>query len=127
MRANPVTGFVTGAAVGFGAAYLILRREQREDDDAQGMALGVVDRVEQVLGDESVTQRFNDATLARKVESEIFPDENAPNGSVSIDAENGIVYLRGTLKRSKDIKAVEQAARAVDGVEHVRNYLHQPV
>ena len=36
---------------------------------------------------------YDDVTLARKVESEIFRSHDAPKGSVSVNAENGVVFL----------------------------------
>src|SRR4051812_10861234 len=39
----------------------------------------------------------DDVTLARKVESEIFRDADAPKGQVSVDVQAGVVYLRGTV------------------------------
>ena len=38
-------------------------------------------------------------TLARKVESEIFRAADAPKGAVSVNAENGVVFLRGEVDK----------------------------
>jgi len=69
---------------------------------------------------------LNDAALARKVESEIFRGEDAPKGSVDVNAENGVIYLRGEVKHPEDVEALAQAARRVGGVKDVKNLLHLP-
>jgi osmotically-inducible protein OsmY len=68
---------------------------------------------------------YDDVTLARKVESEIFRSHDAPKGSVSVNAENGVVFLRGALDDPSWIERLGSAAEQVDGVEAVRNLLHQ--
>lgn len=68
----------------------------------------------------------DDVTLARKVESEIFRDADAPKGQVSVNAEEGVVYLRGEVERPETIRELEEAARKVMGVRGVENLLHAP-
>jgi osmotically-inducible protein OsmY len=65
-------------------------------------------------------------TLARKVETEIFRAADAPKGSVSVNAENGVVFLRGTVDDRAWIERLGAEAKNVDGVEAVRNLLHLP-
>jgi osmotically-inducible protein OsmY len=69
-------------------------------------------------------REYDDVTLARKVESEIFRPEDAPKGSVSVNAENGVVFLRGKVKTPQELKDLEAAALKVDGVTAVNNLLH---
>ncbi len=67
----------------------------------------------------------NDATLARKVESEVLG--NSPlKGKVSVNAERGVVVLRGEIERPDDIRDLEGRVRSVSGVQDVRNLLHTP-
>jgi osmotically-inducible protein OsmY len=68
----------------------------------------------------------NDATLTSKVESEIFRDADVPKGQISINAEQGVVYLRGEVGSPDLITRLEQAARDVQGVRDVENLLHSP-
>jgi len=68
----------------------------------------------------------DDATLARKVESEIFRDSDLPKGQINVNAESGVVYLRGEVERPELIADLEQAARKVQGVQEVENFLHLP-
>lgn len=69
---------------------------------------------------------YDDVTLARKVESEIFRDAGAPKGSVDVNAENGVVFLRGQVDREDQIETLASAARSVDGVKAVESLLHTP-
>jgi hypothetical protein len=68
----------------------------------------------------------NDATLAHKVESEIFRHRDVPTGRVNVNVEDGIVVLRGQLDRLDDLQHLEAAARHVAGVRGVRSLLHLP-
>jgi osmotically-inducible protein OsmY len=68
----------------------------------------------------------NDATLTSKVESEILRGADVPKGQVSVNAEQGVVYLRGEVESPDLISQLEQAARKVQGVRDVENLLHVP-
>ncbi|HYY32468.1 MAG TPA: BON domain-containing protein [Gaiellaceae bacterium] len=68
----------------------------------------------------------DDITLARKVESEIFRGAEAPKGRVNVNAEDGVVILRGEVDDEGMIKDLEKAARKVQGVREVENLLHMP-
>jgi osmotically-inducible protein OsmY len=68
----------------------------------------------------------NDATLTSKVESEIFRDPEVPKGQVSVNSQQGVVYLRGEVESPDLISQLEQAARNVQGVQDVENLLHVP-
>ena len=68
----------------------------------------------------------NDTTLARRVESELFRDANVPKGRININAEAGIVVLRGELDRPEQIRSVEDTVSRMAGVRGVHNLLHLP-
>jgi osmotically-inducible protein OsmY len=68
----------------------------------------------------------DDVTLARKVETEIFRDANAPKGQVSLDVQAGVVYLRGMVADDDWIERLADDAKKVDGVKGVKNLLHRP-
>ena len=69
---------------------------------------------------------YDDVTLARKVETEIFRDAGAPKGDVLVNAEHGVVFLRGQVESPEQIQELEKAAKAVDGVKEVETLLHTP-
>jgi osmotically-inducible protein OsmY len=68
---------------------------------------------------------IGDVGLARKVESEIFRAADAPKGQVAVNAENGVVFLRGEVERAW-IDRLGSDAEQVGGVKAVRNLLHAP-
>ncbi len=68
----------------------------------------------------------NAEDLKDKVESEIFRDDAAPKGSISVNVEHEVVVLRGELETEELIASMEEKARAVEGVVDVRNLLHLP-
>jgi osmotically-inducible protein OsmY len=68
----------------------------------------------------------DDVTLARKVETEIFRDANAPKGQVSVDVQAGVVYLRGMVADEAWIERFADEAKKVDGIKGVKNLLHRP-
>jgi osmotically-inducible protein OsmY len=69
---------------------------------------------------------LDDRTLKSKVETEIFREEGAPKGSVDVNVVDGVVELRGQVKRPEDKKALEAKARKVPEVRDVNNLLHLP-
>ena len=71
-------------------------------------------------------KNFDDVTLARKVETELFRPADAPKGSVNVNVENGVVYLRGEVEQPDMAEDLEKRARKVQGVREVENLLHLP-
>ncbi len=69
---------------------------------------------------------LDDATLAHKVESIVFRDPTIPKGRINVNAERGVVYLRGELGSRDLIGAVEARARRVAGVRGLVSLLHLP-
>ena len=66
----------------------------------------------------------NDETLAHKVESEVLRGPSLPTGRILVNAENGMIVLRGTVDQPGQIDEIERAVRRVHGVRGVRNLLH---
>jgi len=91
-----------------------------------GDAVGAVQRARGRGATAGAPKDLDDVTLARKVESVVFRPEDAPKGSVSINAVDGIVYLRGEVKRPAEIRAIEGRVRAVPEVRGVENLLRTP-
>ncbi len=96
----------------------------RRADYAAGQAKGaVVETAKSATpGGDGKTEELNDPALARKVESEIFRDAEAPKGKVDVNVENGVVYLRGTVDQETAEKLVSEAQQ-VEGVERVESLL----
>jgi osmotically-inducible protein OsmY len=68
----------------------------------------------------------DDVTLAQKVKSELFGRAHVPKGHIDVNAEDGVVFLRGVVEREAEIARIGAAARAIDGVRDVENLLHVP-
>jgi hypothetical protein len=69
---------------------------------------------------------FDDFTLARKVETELFRPADAPKGKIDVNVENGVVVLRGEAESPDMIDDLVGRARKVQGVRDVENLLHLP-
>jgi osmotically-inducible protein OsmY len=67
---------------------------------------------------------YDDATLKAKVETELFRPEGSPKGQVNVNAQNGIVQLRGELDSRDLIEDLVDRARKIQGVVEVENLLH---
>jgi osmotically-inducible protein OsmY len=139
--------FLAGAATGAAAAYFLdpqggaKRRSEARDKSLSTVKSNVSSAASQatakageVAGRAQAAARshvpgahadLDDVTLARKVESEIFRPADAPKGQVSVNAENGVVFLRGALDDPAWIERLGAEAERVDGVKAVRNLLHQ--
>jgi hypothetical protein len=63
----------------------------------------------------------SDAVLAHKVESEALRDYT---GRIIVNAEEGVVVLRGAVSMPAEIDEIERRVRRVGGVRGVRNLLH---
>jgi hypothetical protein len=72
------------------------------------------------------TPDLDDATLAHKVESVLFRDRDVPKGEINVNAENGVVVLRGQVARPGLVETLEARVRKVRGVRGVENLLHLP-
>ena len=69
-------------------------------------------------------KHYDDATLKDKVESELFRDEHEVKGSISVNAQEGVVQLRGELPSQDLIDALVHRTRRIHGVKDVESLLH---
>jgi osmotically-inducible protein OsmY len=100
------------------------RRVGRVQRAAQAEVYGVSQKVQHLR--EEPKPRPDDATLAHKVETEIFRDADVPKGQINVNAENGVVVLRGEVGTPELIRDLEERTRRVQGVQGVENLLHLP-
>ena len=68
----------------------------------------------------------NDVTLALKVETVIFRGADVPKGQINVNAEEGVIFLRGEADTPELIDELEAKTRKVKGVRDVENLLHLP-
>ena len=71
-----------------------------------------------------VPKQYDDATLKDKVESELFRDEHEVKGSISVNAQAGVVQLRGELPSQDLIDALVNRTQQIHGVREVESLLH---
>jgi osmotically-inducible protein OsmY len=71
-------------------------------------------------------KHYDDATLKDKVESELFRDEHEVKGSISVNAQEGVVQLRGQLPSQDLIDALVARTKQIHGVRDVESLLHLP-
>jgi osmotically-inducible protein OsmY len=141
--------FIFGAAAGAAAAWFLdpnegnRRRSVAQDKAAKYVRKGASEAERQaryaggamkgaaveaapVGGRPDAGERLNDAGLKAKVESEIFREADAPKGSVSVNVEDGVVYLRGEVPAPEQVTELTEAASKVEGVRDVQSLLHGP-
>jgi osmotically-inducible protein OsmY len=93
----------------------------------EGVAEGVAHRAAHAVpGRNGQREALDDVSLARKVESVAFRDAGVSKAHVSVNAEKGVVYLRGRLETEREIEDLVRATAAVEGVARVENMLHTP-
>jgi osmotically-inducible protein OsmY len=107
------------------------RGQKREAESqaryAAGKAEGVAHKAKQAVpGVGGKDKEYDDVTLARKVESEIFRDPDVPKGSIDVNAENGVVFLRGQVERPDQLRLLVAQTKQVQGVSEVKSLLHLP-
>ena len=85
-------------------------------------AKGYVERAKHARG--GAAEELDDATLVDKVESIVFRDRDVPKGRININAENGVVFLRGEVDSPELVSALEERVAKVRGVRGVKNLLN---
>jgi hyperosmotically inducible periplasmic protein len=98
------------------------RRVERHTHYETGRVVGLAHKI--THRNHHHAPELDDVSLVRKVESELFRDRTIPKGQISINADRGIVVLRGQLEDQRLIRRIESDVRTVAGVRDVENLLH---
>lgn len=69
-------------------------------------------------------KEYDDATLKAKVETELFRFEHEVKGAVDVNAQHGVVQLRGELPSQTLIDTLVARTRSIHGVRDVESLLH---
>jgi hypothetical protein len=113
--------FALGLAAGAAAAHFFDPDSgRRRRNRTRGQA------VSKITHAVTPTEKPDDATLAHKVETEIFRASDAPKGSVSVDVQAGVATLRGEVREPQWIDRLGDEAGHVRGIQGVQNLLHTP-
>jgi osmotically-inducible protein OsmY len=108
--------FGIGAIVAAVSAWFVA--DQRRRNVVVGRLRGLIAKTH--------PKQYDDATLKDKVESELFRDEHEVKGSISINAQEGVIQLRGELPSQDLIDALVHRTRQIHGVKDVESLLHTP-
>jgi osmotically-inducible protein OsmY len=137
-RPTELAALGLGSAAGYAASRLTRRRRHvardraaatarhaahdtaRRTRFAAGFVKGAAHAVTSPL---RPARSYDDVTLARKVETELFRPADAPKGSVDINCVNGIVEMRGRVDDPGKSEELAAAAERIEGVKGVRNLL----
>ena len=115
--------FLTG--IGAAIWYAVSRRQQPQADTwPQSAPAEPATDADKLKAETKLNP--DDQTLVDRVESEILRDRQEVKGKVNINAEEGVVVLRGELDSQDLIEDLVNAVREVDGVRNVENLLHTP-
>lgn len=68
----------------------------------------------------------NERYLTHKIETEVFRNPDIPKGDINIEAVNGVVTVRGTVRDRRVMQKVLREVENVDGVREVVNYMKTP-
>ncbi|HEV7846082.1 MAG TPA: BON domain-containing protein [Thermoleophilaceae bacterium] len=117
-----------GAAAAGAISWLAKNQDQAKAYAQRygGQLKGAAGSVTPGAGRAPAEERLNDPALARKVESEIFRDDTFAKGDIDVNAEYGVIYLRGEVASSDLRDRLTAQTRAVDGVRAVDNLTHLP-
>ena len=117
-----------GAAAAGAVAWLAKNKDTAKAyaERYGGQLKGAATTVTPGAGRAPADERLNDPALVSKVESEVFRDDSLPKGSISVNAEYGVVYFRGEVPSQEVMEELTKRARGVDGVRAVENLTHLP-
>ena len=99
------------------------RRAARAGRGVAAEAYGVSQKVQHLKEE---PKDYDDATLAAKIQSQVFRDPDVPKGKLNVNVQNGVVQLRGEVPRADLIDELVAETRKVQGVRDVENLLHVP-
>jgi hypothetical protein len=103
------------------------RRAARRARYLEGVGEGLAHKsLHAMPGHARPDEQPDDATLAQMVESVAFREARVPKQGINVNAEHGVVFLRGSVERPEQIGDLMRAARAVHGVKDVTSLLHVP-
>ncbi len=105
-------------------AALIRRGGRKAERAASYGAHTAAGKAKGVAAGAPSTETPNDETLADRVRSVVMRPADAPKGEVNINVVDGVVYLRGEVEQSDQIRELVDATEKVDGVRRVESLLH---
>ena len=123
---DPVSGRRRRAHLRDRTAGLLRRAVRRSERFGRHVASDTHGLAQRAAHARPEARPLDDATLKNKVESELFRAADSPKGRVSVNAQHGVVQLRGEVDSPDLIDDLVQKARSIQGVREVENLLHVP-
>jgi hyperosmotically inducible periplasmic protein len=74
-------------------------------------------------GQQSIGERIDDVVLNTKVRTALVRERSLASGDIWVKADNGTVTLGGSVASADEKRTAETVAKAVDGVQLVKNEL----
>jgi osmotically-inducible protein OsmY len=68
----------------------------------------------------------DDATLTRRIRSEVFGKVDVPKDRIALDVTDGVATLRGELDSQTEVERLADRVRSVPGVVDVVVLIHLP-
>lgn len=121
---DPDRGRSRRARLGDQAAAL-LRRSGRQLDRTGRMVTSTVEGKARALRHIGPGEApANDAALVERVESDLYRDSAVPKGAININAENGVIVIRGELPDLETRERIGATIRRIPGVWDVTDLTH---
>jgi gas vesicle protein len=105
---------------------LFRRTGNRAERAGRGVGARVYGMSQRIQHLKEEPKDFDDVTLARKVETEIFRDADVPKGQIDVNVQEGVVQLRGEVPSPDMLNDLVEKTRKVQGVRDVESLLHLP-
>jgi osmotically-inducible protein OsmY len=102
------------------------RTGRRAERAGRGVGARVYGMSQQVQHLQEEPKDYDDATLASKVETEIFRDADVPKGQINVNVQEGVVQLRGEVPSEDMLNDLVEKTREIQGVRDVESLLHLP-
>ena len=100
-----------------------LRRALRALRLVQADAYGVAKKIEHR---QELPKDLDDATIAHKIETDVFRDADVPKGQINVNVQEGVAQLRGEVPTPDMLDSLIKRTREVQGVREVESLLHLP-
>src|SRR5919202_4726625 len=123
---DPTTGRRRRAVLADRATATVRRGADRAERAGRGVGARVYGTAQRLQHLQEEPKDYDDVTLTRKVETEIFRDADAPKGQVLVNVQEGVVQLRGEVPSEDMLNDLVEKTRKVQGVREVESLLHLP-
>jgi osmotically-inducible protein OsmY len=87
------------------------------------LALGTVTSLQSCSTTQPAGEQISDATITTKIKSKFMADPDVSVLNISVETEEGVVYLTGRVDSQEQKEEAEKLARNTDGVRSVVNHI----